>query len=82
MNSAGYSSMSAFEYLCTCTAVAGFLWVFTLYHPTKYDIAQPIIQECPSLVIRHGVDGKMKTFTRVVDECSESLHVIKQQENT
>ena len=73
----GYSNMSVFEYICTCFAVAGLLWVFTTYTPTKYDISQPIIQECPSLVIRHGVDGNMKTFTRVVDACSEHLNVIK-----
>ena len=73
----GYSSMRLIEYFCTCLAIAGTLFIFTVWQPTKVDIAQPIIMECPSLVIRHGVDGKMKTFTKVIDECAESLNVIQ-----
>ena len=73
----GYSNMSVFEYLCTYTALAGLLWISTLYTPTKYDISQPIIQECPSLVIRHGVGSDLKSFVDVRDACSESLNIIK-----
>ena len=69
----GYSDISTFEYACTCFVIAGVVWIFTLYQPTTYAIEQPINMNCPSLVIRHGVDGKMKTFTRVVDACSEHL---------
>lgn len=76
MTTTGYSNMSIFEYACTCLFIAGFLWTFTLYTPTKYDTNTPINMNCPDLVIQHGVDGKMRTFTRVVDACAESLNVI------
>ena len=73
----GYSNMSAFEFFCTCLAIAGTLFIFTAWQPTKVSISQPIITECPSLVIKHGVGSDLKSFVDVRDACSESLNIIK-----
>ena len=71
-----YSNMGTVEYISYCFAIAGIAFVFTLWAPTKVDIAQPIIMECPSLVIRHSVQSNLKTGVSVVDECATNLNVI------
>lgn len=76
-NNIGYSNMSSLEYICTCFSIAGLFWLLTCYEPTHYDISQPIIMDCPSLVIRHSVESNLKTSIQAVDSCSEHLNVIK-----
>lgn len=73
----GYSNMSTFECFCTCLAIAGVCFIFTLWTPTKYGVSTPINMDCPDLVIRHGIGSDLKSFVDVRDSCAESLNVIQ-----
>lgn len=69
-----YSNMSTLEYFLTCFAIAGVLWIFTCYTPTTYDTI-PVVMNCPSLAIKHGVGSDLKTYVQAVDRCAESLNI-------
>lgn len=72
--------MKSFEYLCTVFAIAGILFVFTLWTPDQYEplLAQPSTQMvCPDLVIKHSVKSNLTTGIDVRDACAESLNVFK-----
>ena len=72
----GFSNMSSLEFVCTCFTIAGTLFIFTSWQPTRHIISTPINMNCPDLIIRHSVESNLKTGVKVVDVCAESLQVI------
>lgn len=72
--------MKTLEYISTCFAIAGILFVFTLWTPDQYEplLAQPDTQMiCPDIVIKHSVKSNLTTGVDVRDACAESLNVFK-----
>lgn len=72
--------MKTLEYISTCFAIAGVVFVFTLWRPDQYEplLAQPSTQMvCPNLVIKHSVKSDLTTGVDVRDACASSLNIIK-----
>lgn len=72
--------MKVLEYISSSFAIAGILFVFTLWTPDKYEplLAQPDTQMiCPDIVIKHSVKSNLTTATDVRDACAESVNVFK-----
>lgn len=74
--------MKTFEYICTCFAIAGIVYIFTLWQdvPYPYDpwLAPADTQMlCPDLVIKHSVKSNLTTGVEVRDACAESLNIFK-----
>ena len=72
--------MKTSEYICTTFAIAGILFVFTLWTPDQYEplLAQPDTQMiCPDVAIKHSVGGNLKTGVQMVDKCASYVNVFK-----
>lgn len=72
--------MKTLEYISSCIAISGILFVFTLWQPDQYEplLAQPSTQMvCPDLVIKHSVKSNLTTGVEVRDACAESLNIFK-----
>lgn len=72
--------MKTLEYISTCFAIAGILFVFTLWEADRYGplLAYPDTDAvCPDLQIRHGVGSDLRPGVKVVDACSAHVNVIK-----
>lgn len=72
--------MGTIEYISTCTALAGVLFVFTIWTPDTYPaLLAPAHTQmlCPDLVIKHSVKSNLTTGLEVRDACASNLNVIK-----
>ena len=72
--------MKTFEYICTTFAIAGILFVFTLWEADRYGpLLAPASTEmhCPDLRFMHYVGGNLKTGLDVVDACASNLNIGK-----
>lgn len=72
--------MKTLEYISRCFAIAGVVFVFTLWTPDQYEplLSQPDTQIiCPDIVIKHSVKSNLTTGIEVRDACAESLNVFK-----
>lgn len=72
--------MKTLEYIITCFALAGIVYIFTMWQPTQHPalLAAPHEQMlCPDLVIKHSVKSNLTTGVEVRDACAESLNVVK-----
>lgn len=72
--------MKTFEYICTCFALAGIAFIFTMWQPTQYPaLLAPAHTQmlCPDIVIKHSVKSNLTTGVEVRDACAESLNVFK-----
>ena len=75
--------MKTFEYICTCTAIAGIAFIFSMWTPDTYPaLLAPADTQmlCPDIVIKHSVKSNLTTGVEVRDACASSLNVFKYQE--
>lgn len=73
-------AMSSLEYICTITAIAGLVHIFSgAYTPTQYPSMFAVVNEnemnCPDIRVRHFVSGDLKTGVQKVDTCSRHLNI-------
>ena len=72
--------MKTFEYICTCFALAGIAFIFSMWQPAQH---KPLLAPahtqtlCPDIVIKHSVKSNLTTGVEVRDACSSTLNVIK-----
>lgn len=72
--------MKTLEYISTCFALAGILFIFTLWTPDQYEppLTPAHIQMlCPDIVIKHSVKSNLTTGVEVRDACASNLNVVK-----
>ena len=73
-------AMSSLEYICTITAVAGLVHIFSgMYTPTQHPSMFAVVNEgemnCPSIRVRHFVGSDLRSGVQRVDACSERLNI-------
>jgi len=72
--------MKTLEYSLTCFAIAGILFVFTLWKPDTYEpllVKASTEMHCPDLRFMHSVKSDLKTGLDVVDACAYNLNIVK-----
>ncbi len=72
--------MGTIEYISSCTALAGIVYIFTMWQPTQHPaLLAPAHTQmlCPDIVIKHSVKSNLTTGVEVRDACSSTLNVIK-----
>ena len=72
--------MNSLEYIYTTFAIAGILFVFTMWEVDRYGpLLAPAHTQmlCPDLVIKHSVKSNLTTAVEVRDACASNLNIIK-----
>ena len=73
-------AMSSLEYICTITAIAGLVHIFSgMYTPTQHPSMFAVVNEgemnCPSIRVRHFVGSDLRSGVQRVDACASYLNV-------
>lgn len=73
-------AMGNLEYICSITAIAGLVFIFSgMYTPTQHPSMFAVVNEnemnCPDIRVRHFVNGDLKTGVQRVDTCSRHVNI-------
>ena len=74
-------AMSSLEYICTCFAIAGIFSILTGVYNVNYQqksmfaVVNENEMNCPSIRVRHFVNGDLKTGVQRVDTCSRHVNI-------
>lgn len=73
-------AMSSLEYICTCFAIAGIVFIFSgMYTPTQHPSMFTAVNEnemnCPDIRVKHFVGSDLRSGTRAVNACSQHLNL-------
>ena len=73
-------AMGNLEYICSITAIAGLVFIFSgMYTPTQHPSMFAVVNEnemnCPDIRVRHFVSGDLKTGVQRVDTCSRHVNI-------
>ncbi len=73
-------AMGNLEYICSITAIAGLVFIFSgMYTPTQHPSMFAVVNEnemnCPDIRVRHFVGSDLRSGTKAVNACSQHLNI-------